>query len=249
MNNSDPPATNRAQRSREPGWPRLWAPLSSTLRIVIGLFAVGAVVLSSVGGHITWTHRVTAASSGQPIFLGPHTGACRSLNSSNGVERISGHIFVNSFSGYPNVFQTAAGDQGIRMELASNGNASVIIARRGGIYGVMVSSQPVMLRTREGFALVLFSTGKADFSVGSGSVTAELSDINPVCDALAVGIGYGPSRRLSGSAEVVFTNGSSIPFFPWQRALGVTGVLLLIWVGTATLAADWPRRWERNGRQ
>jgi len=249
MSNSDPSKAARPERARAPTWSRLWMPRPSALRIAICLCGVGVVILSSIGGHVTWTHRLRAVSSGSPVYLGPDSAACRSLHSGNGVAKISGRVVADSFSGYPDVFQTSTGNKGIRMELASNGNAAVIVGARAATYGVMVSSQPMMLRARESFDLTLFSTGKADLSIGSGSVTAEFSDINPVCDALAVGVGYDSSRRLSGSAEVVFVNGSLTPFFPWQRVLGLTGYLLLIWIGMTTLAGDWPRRWERNGRQ
>jgi Concanavalin A-like lectin/glucanases superfamily len=147
---------------------------------------------------------------------------------------------VSSISGYANVFQTAGGDDGIRLELAEPAIAAIIIGRREQ-QGFKVLTLASALELNRWYAVRIVADRDKRVKVYlDDQLVAEESDAQFRYDAsdIAVGTGYSRTRPFDGTVRnftMVFQPVVERPF--GKEALAAARVFLLLFL--VTLGSLW----------
>jgi len=107
---------------------------------------------------------------------------------------------VFAIHGYNNIFQTAPGNDGVRMELVEPSSLGLVISNetRQRFTGLRISDAVVM--GKQYFIQIVISKNKhvCVWMNGEKRIDTVVSAINPAVSEIAVGTGYSKSRRFDG---------------------------------------------------
>lgn len=149
-------------------------------------------------------HIVGSRSIGTIQNLGEQEEICRAADTPKHslVIVVEGELFDTE--GYPNLFQTADENYGIRAEI-NGGTAGLVVATDSGAF-VGLPLGPVQANKK--FKMLL-RVSQGQFAAGSisdqGTATIE-ADLNPRCDRVLVGGGFSTDRNAKGRLRVDFWN-------------------------------------------
>jgi hypothetical protein len=160
---------------------------------------------------------------------------------------------VSSVSGYANVFQTAGGDDGIRLELAEPAIAAVIIGRRGQQGFKVLTLTPAIELDRWYAVRIAADRDKRVKVYLDDQLVAEESDARFRYDAsdIAVGTGYSRTRPFDGTVRNFTMTFQPVVERPFGRealtAVRVFFLLVIVTLGSLWFALILRRYEERLG--
>jgi hypothetical protein len=214
-----------------------WLPRGWALRILLACIALVAISIQLIPPNDHWTSVVISGSRGRPVLLGSRPKLCGALHQPNGVLQISGRVDANTLSNFPNIFETATPERGVRMEVAPSGTVGgVFFSRKAGIVGM---GPTVLVRARQSwsFSLDIKKGGFVSLEVNNNSAAQVLTNLVLTCNELLVGGGFNASRALHGVADPVeFKSGTETPRIPAVPEIAAAGFILLLWVLTGSIA-------------
>lgn len=211
---------------------------------------VGCIALVGIGfgfsPYRTYWHTVVhSQSSGTPVSLGARPQLCAYLHQPHGVLHISGRATATTLANYPNFFQTAGPDEGVRLESAPNGTVGAAFPLRSGNMAGLSIALPVETHQSFSFSVDIGAGGAATLQIGNVTLTKTFDETAIRCTHILVGAGFDASRSLTGSVrEITFEAGTRTPTVPGAPAFPVCGAVLLTWVLAGTFAG--PRRRRRK---
>lgn len=160
--------------------------------------------------------------------FGPIVFFCPPASSSHDELRLVVRATLNRSHGYVDLFQTADGNSGVRLEVAPSGTVGVVVGGPSGrvpvgllANGIVVTGRPFTVRIRLTETHVAISLD----SFTERSVSAEL---RPACDNVVVGTGYSAARDAEGHVEVAASVGTSKPWLWGSTLLRPVGQLLVM---------------------
>jgi hypothetical protein len=139
-------------------------------------------------------------------------------------------------SGSQGIAQTAAGSDGVRLLVASNGLPSATVGDGTGAVGELAAPELVAAYQRWAFTVTLDHDGEAALTIDGLTAVGHLVHPRPSCRALTVGVptSGGPSASMIGS--VVFQAGRQPAGLPGQPVVEGLGLLLAVWVVAGSVA-------------
>jgi hypothetical protein len=212
------------------------------IRIVVALVALAAIGIGFSPYRTHWYTVVRSGSHGRPVSLGPRPRLCAYLHRSDGVLRITGDATADTLANFPNFFQTAGPDEGVRMESAPNGTVGAAFHRRSGALAGLSIALPVEAHQAFTFTVDIGAGGTVTLQIENVTLTKAFTDLVVTCSQVLVGGGFDASRSLVGTVHrITFEAGTRIPTVPGAPFFPVGGTILLTWVLAGTIAGR-PRR-------
>jgi hypothetical protein len=147
--------------------------------------------------------RIELRSSDQPSVLGASPILCEALSDSRRVTEIELVLKVQKFKPYQGLFQTAALNYGIRLEIDKSGSLAVSFRSEdapggyGGVtaIGLVRRNEPMKIK------VAIRESSRVSISLNDGPDAVFVGRITAECTDLRVGTGFDSSRDLAGSVQ------------------------------------------------
>ena len=183
-------------------------------------------------GVIREVGRFSFESRGRPTVLGKKLEICNAASNPKKSLLFDLRVTLKKLSGYQNVFQTASGNMGIRVELDETGAVGVVF--RSLVPGQELAGVAAKQKILPGIPTRLQVTvdRASRVQIAINEQTPEVFSGVPIidCDDVRVGVGFDSSRRLVGTVNgyVKIDEDQNVTYFGLPYAVRQLGQLIFL---------------------